>query len=43
MKRQSTEWEKIYANDATNKKFSFQNIQTAYIAQHKLKTVRKPI
>ena len=30
MKRQPTEWEKIFANDATN---NFQNIQTAHTTQ----------
>ena len=35
MARQPKEWEKIFANDATNQQgLNFQNIQTAHTAQH---------
>ena len=38
VKRQPTEWEKIFANDVIN----FQNIQTAHVAQYlKKKSTRK--
>ena len=35
MKRQPTDWEKIFANDATDKGLIFKYIQTAYTAQCK--------
>ena len=43
MKRQSTEWEKIFANGSTNKGL-IQNIQTTYTTQHQKqnKTKNKP-
>ena len=34
MKRQSMEWEKILANDVTDKEINFQNIQTACIVKY---------
>ena len=33
-KRLPMEWEKIFANDATNKRINLQNIQTAHAAQY---------
>ena len=33
-KRQLTEWEKIFANEVTNKGLNLQNIQTAHAAQY---------
>ena len=34
VKRQSSEWEKIITNEATDKKINLQNIQAAYAAQY---------
>ena len=34
MKRQPIEWEKIFANDATNRGLNLQNIQTPPAAQY---------
>ena len=36
-KRQLTEWEKIFANEVTNKGLNLQNIQTPHAAQYKKK------
>lgn len=33
-KRQPTKWEKIFANDATDKELDFQNIETTQLIQH---------
>ena len=33
MKRQPSYWEKIIANEATDKRINLQNIQTAHVAQ----------
>ena len=35
MKRQPTEWEKIFAKEATNKELISKNIPTTYTAQKK--------
>ena len=35
MKRQLSEWEKIFANEATDKRINHQNIQAAHAAQIK--------
>ena len=46
MKRQPIEWEKIFANDATNQWFYLQNTQTVQAAQYqkiKKKTKHNPI
>ena len=32
MKRQPTDWEKLFANDATTKGLTFQNAETAHTA-----------
>ena len=37
IKRQPTEWEKIFANDAANKEINLQNIQAALIAEYQNK------
>ena len=37
MKRQPLEWEKIFANETTDKGFTFKNIQTTHVAQYKKK------
>ena len=37
IKRQPTEWEKIFANDAANKEINLQNIQAAHIAEYQNK------
>ena len=34
MKKQPTEWGKIFANDKTNRGINLQNIQTAHKAQY---------
>ena len=34
MERQSTEWEKIFANDMIDKEVNIEYIQTAHITQH---------
>ena len=34
MKRQPSEWEKIFANEATDKRINLQNIQAAQAAQY---------
>ena len=33
-KRQHSEWEKIFANEATDKGFNLQNLQAAHAAQY---------
>ena len=33
MKKQHTDWEKIFAKDATNKGLNFQNIEIAHTTQ----------
>ena len=33
-KRQPSEWEKIFANEATDKRINLQNIQAAHAAQY---------
>ena len=38
MKRQPLEWEKIFANETTDKGLTFKNIQTTHVAQYKKKT-----
>ena len=40
MKRQPTEWEKIFANDVTDKGLIIQNIPTAHTAQYKKQTTQ---
>ena len=37
MKRQPTEWKKIFANDTTGKGFTPKNISTAYTTQYQKK------
>jgi len=37
IKRQPTEWEKIFADDAANKEINLQNIQAAHIAEYQNK------
>ena len=34
MKRQPSEWEKIFANESTDKGLTSKNIQTAHVAQY---------
>ena len=34
MKRQPSEWEKIFANEATDKRLISKNLQAAHAAQH---------
>ena len=41
MKRQPTAWEKIFANEVTNKGINLQNIQTAHAAQYQKKPDQK--
>jgi len=41
MKRQPLEWEKIFANETTDKGFTFKNIQTTHVAQYKKKKNRQ--
>ena len=41
MKRQPLEWEKIFANETTDKGLTFKNIQSAHVAQYKKKKKTK--
>ena len=41
MKRQSTEWEKIFSNEVTEKGVNLQNIQTSQLYIKKKKPIRK--
>ena len=41
IKRQPTEWEKIFANDAANKEINLQNIQAAHIAEYQNKQLNQ--
>ena len=42
MKRQPTEWEKIFANDMTEKWLISKNIETAHTIQHQKTKTNKP-
>ena len=41
MKRQPSEWEKIFANEATDKGLNLQNIQTVHAVQYQKITQSK--
>ena len=42
MKRQHTKWEKIFPNEATDKRLISKNIQIAHIAQNQ-KTIQQKV